>query len=84
MEAIDITRPLEKGWKVLDGKKTAIATTTWLILRVIDWKFPNAIDIGTQAIILDVATVLGTIGVGDKILKWWDKRQERRNIKNKE
>jgi hypothetical protein len=70
------------GWKAADGKKTAIATLAWITLRVIDWKYPDALDSGTEAVILDIAMVLGTIGVGHKIKKWWEERKSNKNKLN--
>jgi hypothetical protein len=79
---MEINKISKETWKVTDGKKTAIATLAWIALRVIDWKYPDALDSSTEAVILDVAMVLGTIGIGHKIKKWWEERKDNKNKLN--
>jgi len=75
---------LRTKWDKTAGYKTPIATVVWLALRIVDYKFPNALDSGTEAIILDAAAVLGILGIGDKIRRWWENRPKKSKTDNTE
>lgn len=59
-----------KAWNSTKGYKTVTATVLWLVLRLIDWTFPNALGEGTESVILQVITAIGTLGIGDKLWRW--------------
>lgn len=65
-----VSRPISKGWDMTQGYKTVTATVIWLIIRAIDLKYPNAISPPTEALILDAASLLGILGVGDKLYRF--------------
>lgn len=65
-----MSKPVTKTWDATSGYKTVTATVIWLIIRAIDLKFPNALDPPTEALILDVASLLGILGVGDKLYRF--------------
>lgn len=69
-----VSRPISKGWDMTQGYKTVTATVIWLIIRAIDLKFPNALDPPTEALILDVASLIGVLGIGDRLWRFISKK----------
>jgi len=69
-----ITRPISKGWNSTRGYKTTFATAVWLIIRAIDLISPGALSPDTQMLILDIASFIGILGLGDKLWIFLDKR----------
>lgn len=67
---------LKTTWDKTAGYKTPTALIVWLLLRLVDYKFPEALDAGTEAVILDVAAIIGILGLGDKIRRWWERRKD--------
>lgn len=79
MSITKINKTLSNSWKKTEGYKTPTATAIWLILRIIDYKFPNALDNQTQSIILDITTAIATLGIGDKLWRWIKNKFKKEN-----
>jgi hypothetical protein len=80
MQIQQINNTLSKGWKKTEGFKTPTATVIWLILRLVDYKFPDVLDTQTQVLILDIATAIAALGIGDKLWRWIrDKFKKQKN-----
>lgn len=73
-----MSKPVTKTWDATSGYKTVTATVIWLIIRAIDLKFPNALSPPTEALILDVASLLGVLGVGDKLYRFISKKLKKK------
>ena len=69
-----ITKPISKGWDFTRGYKTVIATVVWLILRAIDLIFPGFLTLEVQTLILDVASFIGVLGIGDKLWRYFEEK----------